>query len=131
MTSRRWFMRLLLCPRLCAPRLLHHAQPVAVGDLADRRVVVATCAHRLDQIWKQRHVTDPFRHGRPVEVRTESDLVFTETLDQRVEMVDHNAKVQVGSAIAHGMEESAVEVQSDDSLSVANGVELALGEIAG
>src|SRR3712207_7851403 len=51
--------------------------------------------------------------------------VITETLDQRVEMVDHDVKGQIGSAVALWVEEPAVEVQSDDALAVANGVELA------
>ena len=116
---------------LLTPGLAQDTDPILVGELSERLVVVASVPERRHQPRQARHVAYLLRDQNPIEVRAEADPVNPDSLYQVVDLPDHHFQRSAripGRVLA---EEVDREVEADHPVGGGYGVELRVREVSG
>src|SRR5215207_10430052 len=79
-------------PALLAPGLPQHANPVAVGDLGQRLVVVPALAESIEERRKSRDVAELGRRRGALVVGAETDAVDPHAVDEVLDVADNGVE---------------------------------------
>src|SRR5690606_20429431 len=112
------------------PGRSQYPPPVFAAYLGQIAFTISGVSQPSNELLQARRVADLGRHGRAVEVRSECHALYPDLLDQMVDMPDHVGNRRVGVLTPVRPQHADGEVQPDQSLALAYGVELPVGQVA-